>query len=302
MGLIIVYFILMWNEYPLTLGGSIVFITLIALNCFFSTLRIVNPWFLTTFSMMLLLFMSINHVAYLESLHGVQSSYIPWYICLGYIMFHVYSISVCLSIGSGSERRSESEIGLRKSITIRILMKVFFPYLIGALVTGAVFLVYAHREAFTVKLSLMKHYLFWFIVGQAWVLIANRKEIDWAFSKLTIEKSALRIRNPRKIFIVFALATLFIGSAFEMMRGLWFVWFGTWLAVTLMVMNYWRMWKYSLSENNKYTYESIDNNRLDTMGNEFELVKYLIRFVVIGALLGTAYMLILAVLLVKHMY
>lgn len=301
-GSILAYFVLVWEDNPFSLGGSMIYFTLITLNIFISTLRLMNPRFLTTFSMMLLSFMGLNHIAYLESLHGVQSEYAPWYVAIVIIMFFLFLVSSRSFLGFGSERTSEREIYLRKDVVEFMVIRACYPLLMAAFANGIAFVGYVNREPKPLHLSLMNHYVFWFAAGQMWLLLSKRRDLDRAFSKLVIGKSPLKIRNPRKVFIIFSIVTLCVGSIFEMMRGLWFVWFGTWAAVVLLVMNYWRMLKYTIVEEDQRDFEIRDNETFDIKGIQDNWSYYLFRFVLIGSLIVSAYMIALAVLLAKRMY
>lgn len=279
-----------------------VFTILITLNIFFSVLRLMDPLFLSSLSIILLSFMGLNHLAYMESLHGVQPAYAPWYVAIIVVMSSSFVISSRGLLGFWSERNSIKEICMRKNVIEFIAIRALYILFMAMLTTGTVFEIYTNKMPNPLHLSLMNHYVFWFVVGQLWLCLANRNELDIAFSKLVVTKSALRIRHPNQVFVVFALATLGVGSVFEIMRGLWFIWFGTWLAVVLLFMNYWRMLKYTLVEEGHREYEIRDNNTFDIKGIQDNWAYYLLRYVFIGSLLGTIYAITLLVLLVKRIY
>ena len=95
LGAFLYYIIFLWKSYPFSIGGSIVFISVIGIINYFSIAYKDYAMELSLFSLVLFLLMALNHLAFFEYKHGYSVSI---EIMIGALTLTVATLACVLTI------------------------------------------------------------------------------------------------------------------------------------------------------------------------------------------------------------
>jgi len=241
------YLFFLWDSYPYALGGSLIFVTVIGISHFFTLKYRQLTLAITLLSITVFSLMVLNFVLYLI----VSTSLSMGLLIAIFIILLIMSQSFYYALVSPFISETGKEGELEKDLRIRIRM-----LMLSATHISIVF-IYIASIAFMVGMQYSKHpehlshqfpniLILSFLIGPTVLLFIKRVATEHAIKRLAIQKiitTVLDVNAIKKWFFISALVVLLIGAGLEMMRGLWIVWMGSWLAMCLMLINIYIKWK-----------------------------------------------------------
>jgi hypothetical protein len=111
----------------------------------------------------------------------------------------------------------------------------------------------------------------------------DKKYVQYVLQRKT---TSFKKEDLKKFFLYSILFLLIAGAGVEIGRGYWFLWIATILLYVITVMTAWNFWKYN--------FEEADSNLLNDLNPDglkfwFSDVKFLIKLIILSALVYTAY-------------
>jgi len=285
------YLIVIWKSYPFSIGGSHVFISIIGFMYCLSFLYREFASDFTLLSLILVSFMGLNFVAYIEHTKGLSENVVAGVIIVSIII--LISIWWLIQKPLWVERHSVSEkIELIKRVAGFITSIIVIP-LIFTVATASVLLVL--KNELIVKnhiLSLSTISLGWILLSLILILTIKRKIFNNTIPYLIVKRVEINITSIKKWFPTIAIGIFIFGSGFEITRGLWIFWLGSWLAFVLVIVTLWKTWKYVFFKKNDYDIVDIKDNIFIAFPSTSD-PRFFLKFVIVGTLVLSTYIFML---------
>lgn len=253
LGAFLFYMLILWKCHPFSIGGSLIFISLIGINSYLSFKYKQFARELTFVSIIVFSLMVLNFLAYIENVSDSLNIVLFGTIAIIFIMSHIIAL---LADGRFGPKETSTSvitiIELRKRI-MGLIFHIGFISSTFSIVTASVFLAIRDEMSTSIDKHILKFSaisLICFIAGLIFVLLMIRKwkNIAYYIPYIVLNKSDVNIDFLRKWFFHIAMGLLIIGLAFESQRGFWLLWIFSWLAFILIIVLEWKIWKYVFSK------------------------------------------------------
>jgi len=296
-----IYFITVWKEHPFSVGGSLIYSSIICMNLLVSALYKEISSILTGFSFMIFLLILLNLFAYFEFI-----SPLPYYaygiFVISYVVF-VFTISILiikpfLVKPDNLPPSSQAEIITRPIgyVFSRAIPLIFYSCL-------PAFIFAAARNDIAIKSDDIKSLSVLSLIITSilllWMFIDKEDVFDRAVSKIITLRSELNPKKVKKAYLSAILLCFLLGSVFESMRGFWLTWTASCVVLLLVSMNLWRTWKYVFLVKKKTNYSEIDNEALMKLPTTRDS-QYLVKYSVVILILGLIYIFALTFMLIAE--
>jgi len=288
------YLIILWQTYPLSIGGTLIFMSIIGINYYFSIIYKQFAVELGLFSLSLVSLMGLNFLAYIEYANGFSETILIGTLVATFII--AITILYLTNSPFGPRETSNSpifRIELRKRITglIGHSSAVAFGF---PVITASVFM--GIRDEPIIKenvLSFPTLSLMWVVIGLmlGLALMRKQKDLNNYIRYLVVKKSEINIAFLKKWFFPINIGIFIVGLVFEINRGFWFLWLYSWLAFLLILILGWKIWKY-VFQKNSYEITTIETEKVLSIPS-YSDPKYFLKFVGIFTAVGFFYFIIL---------
>jgi hypothetical protein len=292
LGAFLYYLFFIWHKYPLSVGGSLIFFTPISFMFYLSFVHKKFHLEFSLFSLIIFSLMCLNFIAYIEHIQGLSNS-----VLAGTVICQV-TIVVCVVrlIRMSFEVDKPGSTPVRKALDTRVsrylasrlAFSLAFVVITGAILKGIGDDNFQKNNILQL-LNFSTLSLVWLNIGLLLVLTMKRQVVACAIKKLVVNKEEWRITSIRNKFIFSAAALFVAGSFFEIMRGLWIMWFCSWIALLLTAVTIWRVWRYTFTKEKSETAVEIREEMIQELPS-LEDFSYVLKFVGIGTVISGFYL------------
>lgn len=258
-------------------GGSFVFTAICAFLIFLNIITKKYNAILRLWITILLLLIVMNFLGYQEA-HGEALSiqYLAVYFVLYLIVFFVWvaAFRVYFPPKANIINNKDSEAQSDKKIWERIYSKIWvapFIMFMFIFVTIAFFGAVIKKnmlDRFTQSyFSFIDIASFWLIIGNIIGFISFRG-VSGEYINYSIDTPKTSMPYFKKTLIIISIVILIFGTVFEVNRGMWSLWFLTYMFLFSMVILHWRIWKYIFYPkdiNQGLDYESLPLPKIESM-------------------------------------
>jgi hypothetical protein len=220
------HFLQIWG-FGVGLGAGILLV--IGLN-----LRYKSPLIFSLFSFLLLLLISFSHF----SLYVLNEKITKGYILL-YLGIFILILTFFILVLAGYPLR-------KFFVPDHAAFHVFNIFNWVLILSGVNFLLFdLLAPIFIQEYSDIYGFLIWYIL--AWfLLMLLLQRVDDKIIKESVQNSGLKTFDLKKQIIAGYVVLIGLSTFFEAFRGLWWVWLGTAIWVTLIFASLWKIWKHVL--------------------------------------------------------
>jgi hypothetical protein len=297
------YMIFLWKSYPFSIGGTLIFISVIGIMNYFSIIYKNYVMEFSLFSFILFLLMVLNYFAFIEYQHG-YSWRIGVIICalivaVAILARHLTMIPVRLKeISNLSKERIELQKRLSFIVSHSSMITGFY-----AVATAVAFsaisggrLIGKECIRYFPNLSFM-----WLGVGLIFLLLFMKRwdYLNTYISSLVGRKSQINMTWVGKWFGPLVVCIFLLGLGFEIQRGFWFLWFFSWLVSVLIVVMIWKVWRHVFEQEPHHIVDDIKIEKIRRLPSRTEPM-YALKFVMINTVLGTLYCVLLIFIEIKY--
>jgi hypothetical protein len=302
-GVFLYYMIFLWKSYPFSIGGTLIFISVIGIMNYFSIIYKDYVMEFSLFSFVLFLLMALNFFAFFEYQHG-YSWRIEAIMCA--LIVTVTILARRLTINPIRLKENSNLSVERRELQERISYIVSHSFMITgfyAVVTATVFsairggrLIGKECTLYFSNLSFM-----WLGVGLIFVLLLMRRwsYLDEYISSLVVKRSQINMIWMRKWFGPLIICIFLLGLGVEIQRGFWLLWFFSWLVFVLIVVMIWKVWRFVFEQEPLHIDDSIEIERVRKFPSRTEPM-YAFKFVLVNTILGALYCFILIFIEMKY--
>jgi hypothetical protein len=248
-GILLYYLMILWKFYPFSIGGTLVFASFIGIANYYSIKIRIFAFELSLFSLIPLLLMGLNFIAYIENRNGFSIAVIIGAVActllIHWLILFLVKRPFCLK---EKNRLLEVKIDFVKKIAYLFAQSIMIliPFLLA---TVAIFMVMKDTNNIIFEkrfLNFTSFCLFWLLISLMYnllVLKKNRKYVDQSFVKTVLKKAEVSTKFFKLIPIVI-ITTLIIGSGFEIQRGYWLLWVISYLTFLVLIIFEWGTWRF----------------------------------------------------------
>ena len=278
---------------PFSIGGSLIFFSVIVYLVYISIIRKDYVIECRTLSLVLFMLMLINYLAQLENSSrysiGIETTIVVITVTVSFMVLHitVKPLRLKQTVDISIEKKE-----LKKRIYYLMSHSVFITMLFSAFtLAGLIGMRIIGNEC---SLNIAKFSLSWFAIGLAGVLVLMTRwtYLDSYIASIVVNKSQNNGAKLKKWFFPAAIVILLLGSVFELQRGYWFLWFISWLVITLVVTMIWKVWKFVFKRESPQA-DNIDMDKVKKLPSLTDSL-YMLKLAIVMVPVGIIYAFIFA--------
>lgn len=200
-------------------------------------LRYRLPLIFSLFSYLLLVLISFSHFSFYMVNERITKGYILLYLGI----FLLILIAIMVTLSAFPLGRTVFTYGHPSRYIYGVFLSVLIYGYVGFLLFSVVAPVYVphyipgYHDVFV--------FLIWSILMWSFLLLLLLK-VDNKKIKETIQNRNLRTFDAKKQITLGYTALIGLSTFFEAFRGLWWIWFGTAMWISLMSIGLWKIWKH----------------------------------------------------------
>lgn len=237
---IVLFFFLYPKQYPEIFAGlgfaSGICITVVLLSVIFFLKKADVGIFLN------IILLSFIFIGYLLPMFDDNSPSVIISVIVGFLAW--------LGVGFSSGALIYYPLAKSRGIFSKQLPSLFKDFLLipGQISVLAIFVAIIAKTTHVLKFS--SAFIYWQILSWSVLLIVlhsvkRDQKVDFnAIRKYIIEEKQLIIRLRKQTILLMFFLFMAISTIFEAFRGLWLLWFGTAIWITLVFASVWKIWRY----------------------------------------------------------
>lgn len=240
------YLFFLWESYPNATGGSLAFMTILAFGHFYALKYRELSLPISLLSVAVFSLVALNFLLFLIVSMGLSLNLLAAPFVALIIMSQCFYHASIRHFMSKSAKFEPLQNDLMRRVRLLIFsgthVSILFIYVAAIMFMAS--MEYEPLKDLSYKFSNI--FILSLLIGPTFLLSTKRRHLNFAIEKLTTLKivSADNLSIIKKRFFSLAFIMLLLGSGLELMRGLWIIWIGSWLALCLIMINIYRTWKY----------------------------------------------------------
>lgn len=283
------------------LGGGFSFIIICSFILLLSVLYKKFQPVLSAMAVISMTFAGLHYLAYLEVNKIIPFLYIL--ILFSSLTFLIFICFLFLNISPIRLKKGspfslqEKEIIIRKSILERFISFPLFGVVYG-IPTGLSFIAGAKSRLIRENIINYSNIAITLIILSFLATIIILKRVDKKYFWYVLKDSKKEnVFNLKRRFWIGMIILFIFGSIYELFRGYWFFWLGTYVAIICIVIASWQLWRYILEPTEEYNFGEIAPEGLSSLFTNF---RNLMLFFIFNFLFGTIFFVGFIVLLVLY--
>lgn len=257
-------------------GGSVIFVLLTGFGTYLSIVRKDFKIEINFLSQISLIIALINYIAYRGTAIGFSENIVISNSVLTVILSILTNIMIIRPFGPRETAgvSSSFRIDVRQRVTGTVANDIVVITIGFASISVALFLALFKHDPSTRMLSIFSSVvIFWLINALLVSFYRGSKVPEGYISYLVVKKNQINADVLRKWFKYAVWGTLLIGTVLETIRGLWIIWFLSWIAFLMIILVCWRTWRYVFSHE-EITTENLNPEALPTLFDPKFFLKY----------------------------